>query len=254
MNIFVVLKVLFVHDCASVCHDIAPHLNDLGIETEFLKLAPVRKMASSIRKSKADLVHANYIRSPAYAAFLSGKKYVLHAHGDDIRYGLSFLQKVSIWRSSLNLFDTEDISGIIKGSKLLPRPVDMNRFYPRAEPEERKAVYFMTTTSDPRLRKNESNYIEKMKDYNVTIVPSMTSIPYEQMPEFLSQFSLLFDKQFPETEYSKLALECMAMKIEVYKKELNYQSPDENYEYVKENHNSRRVAEKLRDYYREFEQ
>ena len=72
----------------------APYLNYLGVETEFLHLEPTLKMARYIRKSDADIIHANYIRSPAYASFLSGKRpFVLEAHGDDLRYGTNLLGK-----------------------------------------------------------------------------------------------------------------------------------------------------------------
>jgi len=247
------LKVLFVHDCAHVCQDLARHLNERGVETEFLPLTTFLDAVKKMRKSDADIIHANYIHSPAHAAFLSGKRpYVLMAHGDDIRYGLSFSQRMEISRASLCFHSTPDLDGIIDGSILIPQPVDIERFHPMGEKGNgKKAVYFTQSTSDPRLRANEKEYITRIssycleKGYELTIVPSMTHIPYEQMPQFLSNFSLFFDKEFPADAYSKTALECMAMKIAVFDSD----SVESNFDYVLRNHAAPVVADKLIDCY-----
>jgi hypothetical protein len=217
------MKATFVHDAAYTCRDLAPHLNDLGVETEFIRLQPVLKLAREIRKSRSDIIHANYLRSPAYAAFLSFRRpYILHCHGDDIRHGLSFLQKVAIRSASQVLYSTEDLKGIIKGSVRLPQPVDISRFHPMENTQKQKAaLYFVQTTTDSRLRTHENEHIENIAELckkkgialNVRIKVK-EPIPYEQMPEYLSSFMYLFDRELPLSD-SKIALECMAMKVPV---------------------------------------
>lgn len=215
------LRVDFVHDGGYTCRDIAPELNDIGVETGFIKLSSALKLASEIRKSKADIIHANYIRTPAYSAFLSFKRpYVLHAHGDDIRYGLSSLQKLCIAFAAENFYATDDLKGIIRHSVHIPQPVDTNRFTPTRS-KGRGALYFILATSDDRLRWNEKEYVEQMrglcekKGIELTLTPKVIKgIPYEQMPKYLSGFSYFFDREYP-LSHSKTALECMAMTIPV---------------------------------------
>ena len=244
------MKIAFVHDIAHVAFDLSKALNRLGVETEIIEATSLFGLVKKIKKSNADIFHANYVRSPAFAAVLASKPFAVHAHGDDIRYGLSMLQRIAVSKAKMRFYSTQDLAGIMKDSKLLPRPVDLERFYPRNTPSEKKSVYFRQTTSDQRLTMNEANYIDRIqtisdsRGYELWIAPSMTSIPYNQMPEFLSQFSLLFDKEFPKNEYSKTALEALAMKIEVYKENLHG-----SYDFVVNNHGSDHVARTLLQYY-----
>ena len=219
-------KVLFVHDCAFTCHDLIPYLKEYGYESESLDINDYKNvfdLAQAIRRSDAGIIHANYIRDPAFACFLSRKKpYLLHAHGDDIRYGLSILQRLAIRGASKVFYSTEDLKGIIKGSIQLPQPVDMNRFHPTML-GKKKAVYFRQTTSNIRLTKTEPEFISEIKEqcretgYELTIVPSMTHVPYDEMPAFLSSFEILFDKEKPQGVLSKTAREAYSMGLQVVK-------------------------------------
>lgn len=244
------LKVLFVHDCAFVSRDLSTDLNRIGVETEFLTLRPTLKMALEIRKSDADIVHANYVRSPAYASFLSLKRpYVLHAHGDDVRYGVGFNQRLAMRFASKIFLSTADLALHVKRGQLLMRPVDFNLFNPKGVNKSKKAVYFLQTTSDPRLRFNEQNYIEQIrtiaKEDDFELEVHVRNISYQEMPNFLSQYSLFFDREFPK-EYSKTALEAMAMEVPVYP----YRVPvDEQPRFVRDHHDPRIIAKTLKDEY-----
>ncbi len=213
----------------------------MGVDTEFLPLSPTLKMARKIRKSNADVIHANYIRSPAYAALLSGKRpYALFAHGDDVRYGTNLLAKLSMWRAARIFCSTKDLLPKVKNGILLSRPVE-SRFYPREKPKDHRALYFEQSTSDPRTRSGEVEYVKwirnycKSEGYELT-QKSKRDIPYDQMPDFLSQFSLVFDLNFPE--YSKIALEARAMGITVL--------PNKN---DMEDHNPEHIAAQLKNEY-----
>jgi len=215
------VRVSFVHDVGYTCRDVAPDLNDLGVGTDFILLSPFRRLMADIRKSTADIIHANYIRTPAYASFASFKRpYVLHAHGDDIRYGLSLRQRLCVRFAARTLYSTNDMAGIIKNSIHVPQPVDTNRFFP-IEKRRKNALYFVLVTSDSRLRWHENEYIVQMKTLcneagiELSLTPKVINgIPYEKMPEYLSGFEYFFDREYPQS-HSKTALECMAMKIPV---------------------------------------
>jgi hypothetical protein len=216
------VRVDFVHDVGYTCRDIAPDLNEIGVETGFIRLTSFYRLARTIRRSKADIIHANYIRTPAYASYLSLKRpYILHAHGDDIRYGLTFLQKLCIRSAASTFYATDDLKGIIKNSIHIPQPVDTKRFFPQKTEKSAGALYFELVTSDDRLRWHEKEYIEQMrklceeKGIKLTLTPKVINgIPYEKMPEYVSGFRYFFDREYP-LSHSKTALECMAMKISV---------------------------------------
>lgn len=242
-------------------------MNEIGVETNFIKLASLLKLARIIRRSKADLIHANYLKTPAYSAFLSFKRpYILHAHGDDIRYGLTTLQKLTIYFAAMNFYSTSDLKGIIKNSVHIPQPVDTSRFVPNlvAKTEPKGALYFVLITSDDRLRWHEKEYIEqmkelcKMKGIELTLTPKVINgIPYEQMPEYLSRFEYFFDREYP-LSHSKTAIECMAMKIPVVsydmKKDIDCFEKasnlvEERYREVLQQHSMKNVANLVKTQY-----
>jgi len=236
------MKVLFVHDCSSVCHDLAPSLNKLGVETEFLRLKPTLQMTKEIRRSNADIIHANYIGSPALAAFLSGKKYVLHAHGDDLRYGVKPTLKLPVRRAKMIFCSTRDLLPKAKNTVLLPRPVS-EIFRPVQITDGKKALYFRKLESDPRTISGEEDYLRWLTRYSSyagfdLTLKSNSDVPYEMMPKFLSQFSLFFDIPFPE--YSKMGLEAMSLGLKVLPVKDDHG----------ENHDPRVIARELLEYYR----
>ena len=258
------VKVDFVHDVAFTCKDVAPDLNEIGVETGFIKLSSPGKLVRAIRSSKADIIHANYIRTPAYAALMSLKRpYVLHAHGDDIRYGLTFLQKLCIRFDSLTFYATDDLKGIIKNSIHIPQPVDTKRFFPTGK-KGSGALYFVLTTSDDRLRWHEKDYIEQMqrlcteKGIKLTLTSKVINgIPYEKMPEYVSGFQYFFDREYPKS-HSKTALECMATRIPVISFDMEKTLDcfekaetlvDERYAQVVRDHATKSVAELLKTQY-----
>jgi len=219
-----------------------------------MNLIPLKSLFRTtldIRESKEDLIHANYIRSPAYACYLSRKRpYLLHAHGDDVRYGLSFWQKRAIARASGIFYSTTDLQDKVKGVHI-PQPVDVEKFQPSGRiKREKKAVYFLQTTSDPRIRQNESVYLEGIrsicaKENLELVVPPKMSIPYAKMPEFLQGFDTFFDREFPKT-YSKTALESIVAGCKVYPE---YVPVSDQLKYVLDTHDVRKVADKVKTEY-----
>lgn len=217
------MKILFVHDVAFCSLDVLAPLRHRGNEAKIIEAKSLFELKLAIKQNPADVYHVNYLRSPLYAAFLSGARpLVLHAHGDDVRYGLNIFQKIAIKRGSRILCSTSDLIPRITGSQLIPRPVDTQLYHAR-EIKKGRAVYFLRTTSDPRARGNEHHYISVLRQVSqslglsLDIVPSMTAIVRRDLPEFLANYEVFFDREIPSSEYSKLAIESSFLGLRVFK-------------------------------------
>ena len=221
---------------------------------EDLKIPLQELGVESVSMKECNLIHAMYLRSPkyVYSVLRSGKPFIFHGVGDDIRHGLTMLQKVALLKASARIVTMKHIQKYLKGSVFVPRPVNMEKFAPRVL--GKGAVYFMATTADPRLRTNELSYLSEIKKeaekrhLELTVVKSMTEIPYSDMPKFLSRFALYFDKEY-EVEYGKTALEAMAMKMPVWNRHLGLLDVGTAFDFVRLHHDSRLVARKLLEIY-----
>jgi glycosyltransferase involved in cell wall biosynthesis len=209
--------VLQVHDAAYVGRDIASALNKFDVEIEYQKLESVPKLALKIRRSDCDLIHAHYLRSPAYAAFLSGKPYVISVHGDDIRWGLNPLQKLAVWRARKIFYHASEFHNRFTNSVYIPRPIDFERFKLLPDRPIERAVFFKVVTADPRLRIGESDFVSEISKIcvkqNIQLnVREKKGI--SDMASFLADYQLMFDiRNVPD--YSKTGLEAQAMGIHV---------------------------------------
>ncbi|MEM2111089.1 MAG: hypothetical protein QXX08_04330 [Candidatus Bathyarchaeia archaeon] len=211
------MRVVMVHDCAYVGYELRKELIKRGFEVEHVFFTTSRlpkvttlKMAIKLRRMKCDLIHAHFCRSPAYAAYLSGKPYMIHCHGSDIRGGLSWLQKKCLKKARKVLVSTPDLLEVLPIATWLPNPVDMERFKPLKEHSGNQILYF------PHWYEDISRELKKICEeigYDLTI-PSAYSIPYEEMHLFLNEFDIFVDR-FSIKSYSKTALEAMACGIPV---------------------------------------
>ena len=218
------MKVVMLHDCAYVGATLAKWLRKEGVEVEMMPLQALFRTTLALRAVDADIIHAHYARAPAWAALLSGKRFVVHCHGDDIRHGYSLLTKLAFKKASLILHSTPDLQGLVKGSIYLPNPVDTEHFKPRrAVVEVKKALYFTHITAHPKTRGIEPT--REITDacreaaVDLTVLPT-GAVRYEDMPTILSSHDLLFDHWMCRA-YSKTALEAMSMQIPV----IGYETP-----------------------------
>jgi glycosyltransferase involved in cell wall biosynthesis len=99
-------------------------------------------MAWKLRRTRHDLVHAHFCRSAVYAAYLSGKPYIAHCHGTDIRLDLNWLKKRCLKKARKVLVSTPDMLEILPYATWLPNPVDMKRFRPLKKHDGNKVFYF----------------------------------------------------------------------------------------------------------------
>jgi len=213
-----------LHDCAFVGATLAKWLRRTGIEVDMMPLQSVLRTTLVLRSNDADIIHAHYARAPAWVAMLSGKSFVVHCHGDDIRHGHSILTKLAFKKASLVLHSTPDLEGLVKRSIYLPNPVDTELFQPkRSVVEVKKALYFTHETAHPRTRGEEpvKKIVDACReaDMEVTIL-AKGSVRYVDMPTLLSNHDLFLDHWMCQA-YSKTALEAMSMCIPV----IGYETP-----------------------------
>jgi len=211
------MKIVMVDDCAYVGYELRRELIQRGFKVEHafftarhLPKVSTLKMALKLRKMKCDLIHAHFCRSAAYAAYFSGKPYIVHCHGSDIRGGIGWLKRKSLKKARKVLVSTPDLLEILPGATLLPNPVDTERFKPLKEKNGNKVLYFPHWYED--LSKELREICEKL-GYHLT-VPSAYSVPYEKMHLFLNEFDIFVDR-FSIKSYSKTALEAIACGLPV---------------------------------------
>jgi len=216
------MRVVMVHDCAYVGYELRRRLMKRGINVEHvffggLPKVETARMALKLRRMKCDLVHAHFCRSPAYVAYLSGKPYIVHCHGTDIREGVGWLQRKCLEKAKKVLVSTPDLLGILPKATWLPNPVDTDRFRLLKEHSGNKILYFPHWYEDLR---QELRRICARFGYDLT-VPSGRSVLYNEMHLFLNQFDVFVDR-FSIKSYSKTALEAMACGLPVvgYKQDL----------------------------------
>lgn len=259
------MKIAMVHDCAFVGYELRKELTRRGFEVKQLdfrgqhaKIATL-KMAYSLRKADCDIIHAHFARSSIYASYLSGKSYIAHCHGTDIRWGMNWLQKKCLKNAEKVLVSTPDLLEILPNATWLPNPTDVERFKPLKKHDENKLLYF------PRWYEDHSDVLKEMcakLGYDLTI-QKFYSVPYEEMHLFLNQFDIFIDRLLIEA-YSKTAIEAMACGIPTigWEHDLNYLEQMKDMEkrrrlaeaqrnYVLKIHDSRKVTKKLISIYEE---
>lgn len=218
------LRVLMVHDCASVGHELREAVNSISSDVH-VELLPyplhtkltVFGVALKIRRINPDIVHVHYCRYPAYAALLSFKPYIVHCHGTDIRHGINSWQKLCLRKARKVLVATPDLLEVLPNATWLPNPINLEHFKPLKEHDENTVLYFPKWYEDI---KDELDSVCRESGYTLT-VKEKRDIPYEEMPIFLNQFGIYVDR-FVIKSYSKTALEAMACGLAVvgYKHDL----------------------------------
>jgi hypothetical protein len=263
------MKIVMVDDCAFVGYELRRELIKRNFEVEhlfftrsFLPRTATLKMTWALKKVNCDLVHAHFCRSAAYAAYFSGKPYLLHCHGTDIRGGIDWLKRRSIEKARKVLVSTPDLLEILPTATWLSNPVDMDRFKPLKEHNGNKVLYF------PHWYEDLSNEVEKAceKLSHELTVPNAYSVPYKKMHLFLNEFDIFVDR-FSIKSYSKTALEAMACGLVVIGFELPLEKAFQQFavhserlkrlrwqsEHVLPKHDVKAVVDQLLEIYRSLE-
>lgn len=167
-----------------------------------------------------DVIHVHSLDKivPLLKRIYPKKKVVLTYHGSDIRERWD--EKKKYWaKANIVTVATEDLlKNAPENIIYVPNPVDTDIFNPRINEKYgiqklNKALYIHSKSHPKSLEIIK----KRAKDMGVeleVLERSERSIPYSEMPKFLSQFSLYFD-QVDMPALSKTALECLALGIPV---------------------------------------
>lgn len=205
------MKILMLGDCAYVSYELTRELRSRGHEVDHITFdhaSRLRYLTASYAPLKAefgdyDLVHAHYLRFPAYVAFFSGKPFIVHCHGSDLRrYRLGWLKRQCLKKAAKVLVSTEDLLKFCPDAVWLPNPVG-REFYDRGK-SRNGAVYFPHRDDPPLL----PEHIARLKPDVIE-----RHVPYEVMPVLLNKYRFLVSSSYPFLQ--KLMLEGLACGCQV---------------------------------------
>jgi len=203
------MKVLMIGDCAYVAYELARTLRERGYQVKqvtfnhFSKLRYFKAVWTllTLPFRSFDLIHAHYLRFPAYAALfastLTGKPFIIHCHGSDVRNKrLNLLQKLCLRKAKKIIVGTPDLQPYVPDAIWLPTPVG---------PE----------FHDLGMCKQGAVYFKHQKDCGLPDFPSYMikerDQRYVDMPKILNQYEYVLNYHFSGfTRWlSKLSLEAL---------------------------------------------
>jgi glycosyltransferase involved in cell wall biosynthesis len=156
------VQVIHVNEIASVSSGLVRGLRAAGVEAELidppkpgaavaypwkaatipLRLAIQAAVAARLRLRRPDLVHVHYASQSAIG-WLSGRRFVVHCHGTDVRgavpsAGWGRALAPGLRRADAVMYSTPDLGPTVRAfrpdAELLPNPVDTDQFTPGAPP------------------------------------------------------------------------------------------------------------------------
>lgn len=230
------MKVLMLHDCSFVGFELSKELKRIGVEVEqlnyfdklgvsFMKGLNITKMLVATVRSDVDLVHSHFLGTASVVAFLSGRPYVVHVHGSDVRNkNLTTVQKTVLKHARAILYATSDLK------KRLPR----------------RSIYLPTPVGSQFKNLNLERTFKtayKPVSYEKTIKCNLflRYFRYDEMPKILNTVETFIDR-YSVPSLSKTALEALACGCVVVKngKKLKGLPPE---------HKARNVALRLYEIY-----
>jgi len=260
------MKVLHINNVAGVASLLVEGLRHRGIKADlvvrkqhpykfpFEKVVDVRARDFLLHVLKLsqgyDIVHVHglpykqYLNIDIFALKTLGSRLIVHLHGTEIRTSHSkVLIKVALQFSNHVLLSTPDLVFYYPKATWLPNPID-----PIFKPSENsgkyeKALYLRKWYE----RERESIVRETCQEMGLELTIPDKPIPYNEMPHFLNQFEVFFDR-FTIPSLSKTALEALACGCKV----ISWKGPVTNPEEIIKNHNLSVVTEKLLRIYDEI--
>jgi hypothetical protein len=231
------IRVLMVSDVAHVGYELSRELTRRGVEVSQLFFDPSLyprfsfvKMVWKLREAECDLLHAHYCVSPARASYLSGKPYVVHCHGSDVRNGVGWSKRLCLERARKVLVATPDLLKVLPNAIYMPTPVGPQ--FHNLGLRRKGAAYFRKPFEKP----------PKIDWLNITVLDPVFA--YEDMPKLLNTFEYFVDDSLPDL--SKTALEALACggKVVTWK-------GDAVFEGLPEMHRVEKVVDRLLPVYEE---
>lgn len=256
------MRVLHVHNIAGVSNLFVKGLRDVGIDAGLIvrkpskmqfsyekvtNLSPRHHLIYTIKKGKDyDLIHLHglqYLKQFNIDIFLQkliNKRIVLHLHGSELRLNYNKL-RVKVILKGINpiLVSTPDLLLYCNKAIWLPNPID-----PMFKPlnlERHGALYI------PRWYDSGEVAKRVCEDMGLELTVLKEFIPHNEMPRFLNQFELFFDR-FAIPSLSKIALEALACGCKV----ISWRGAITNPEEIVKNHSLMVVTEKLLKIYEKY--
>lgn len=173
-----------------------------------------------------------------------GPKLIVHLHGSEIRTCHSKIStKVALQFSNQVLVSTPDLLFYYPKATWLPNPIDPI-FKPLENPQRLgKALYFRKWYEPEK----EKIVKEKCMEMGLELTIPTSPIPYKEMPRFLNQFEVFFDR-FTIPSLSKTALEALACGCKV----VSWKGLVTNPEEIIKNHDLSVVTKKLLKIYKKM--
>lgn len=268
--------VTILNDCAYVGYEIAKELRIRGYEVLYLpreRSLYSKTMAAlfNVLRSRG-ILHVNYALQDAY---LTGKlrgSFLLHAHGSDLRWSIAgrwgWMVKSCLKIASKVIVSTPDLLETAReyraDAEYLPNPVDTEKFTPppRGKTKSKTALYF------PKWYEAlPEELVKELHKTGFALSTPTERVKYEEMPQFLSAHDVFVDR-FTIRSLSKTCLEAMSCGIPTidyrhraaFAKRVDSLAVNEAYsresklarDYVLENHDRRRVVDRLVKIYAEI--
>lgn len=176
-----------------------------------------------------------------FALKTSRAKLLIHLHGTELRssyYNLS--TKAALQICDKVLVSTPDLLCYYPKATWLPNPID-TIFKPQKNPRRRGEALYFRKWYEPEMKKTVQMKCDKM---GLELTVPLKPIPYHEMPIFLNQFEVFFDR-FSIPSLSKTALEALACGCKV----ISWKGPVTNSENILRSHSLETVTKKLLQIY-----
>lgn len=196
-----------------------------------------------------DILHIhglNYLKQfnvDVFALKTFRTNFVLHLHGTELRQNYDKLTvKLALEVPISVLVSTPDLLHYYPKARWLPNPIDPI-FRPLENPKRCGNALYFRHWYEPE----KENLVKKMcREMNLELTIPGKPVPYGEMPHFLNQFEVFFDR-FTIPTLSKTALEALACGCKV----ISWKGLITNAEEIIKNHSLSVVTEKLLKIYRE---
>jgi len=199
------MKILMLHDCAYVSLELAKELVNLGVDVS--RILYHNKLGFSLTKgfnllmmlwqtkqSDCDLVHSHYLGPASTIAYLSGKPYIVHVHGSDVRNKhLSTVQKKVLKKSKAIVYATEDSKPFLPEHAIYIETPVGKQFRNLHKKRNIKTAYRTLRYESP----------EQAVDLMIN------GLKYEDMPKILNNVERFYDRHTIDN-FSKTGLEALA--------------------------------------------
>lgn len=270
--------VTILNDCAYVGYEIAEELRKRRYEVLYLPrgrglYSKTLGVLVNVLRSKG-ILHVNYALQDAYLISKLKGKFLLHAHGSDLRWSITgrwgWIVKSNLKVASKLLVSTPDLLEIARryrsDAEYLPNPIDTLRFspHPRVKVGPKRALYI------PKWYETlPEGLVDELRRAGFEISMLSSRVNYRDMPQLLCSHDIFID-QFTIPSFSKTCLEAMSCgipsidyrHIENFRERISVLASDEDLsreselarDYVMKNHDRRLVVDRLAMIYAEMKE